>query len=141
MPYPLEARASEAERRRRLPDETIAEAAAAGVFSMLVPATHGGAGLGLASVAQATRTLAHGCVSSAWTLSVLLAERLVWQRIRGDPAGPALLPSSARAASAANLPCGRLQHEDEEARALLGGLLPHYCDIALAVRRPVGSAP
>jgi alkylation response protein AidB-like acyl-CoA dehydrogenase len=65
----LEARAGEAERLRRLPDATIADAAAADVFSMLVPEVQGGAGLELASIAQATRTLAHGCVSSAWTLS------------------------------------------------------------------------
>ncbi|MDX2165413.1 MAG: acyl-CoA dehydrogenase family protein [Deltaproteobacteria bacterium] len=65
----LEARAADAERLRRLPDATIADAAASGLFSMLVPVARGGAGLGLTDIAQATRILAHGCVSSAWTLS------------------------------------------------------------------------
>ena len=80
----LEARAFEAERQRRLPDETIAEAAEAGIFSMLVPAELGGAGLGLASIAQATRALAHGCVSSAWTLSFFALHN--WLLTKFDPA-------------------------------------------------------
>ena len=80
----LEARASEAERQRRLPDQTIAEAAAAGIFSMLVPAELGGGGLGLASIAQATRALAHGCVSSAWTLSFFALHN--WLLTKFDPA-------------------------------------------------------
>ncbi len=80
----LENRAAEAERLRRLPDETIADAAAAGVFSMLVPAAHGGAGLGLFAVAQVARTLAHGCVSSAWTLSFFALHN--WLLGKFDPA-------------------------------------------------------
>lgn len=65
----LEARAPEAEKQRRLADETIADAADAGYLSMLVPVANGGAELGLESITQATRILAHGCVSSAWVLS------------------------------------------------------------------------
>src|SRR4029079_902692 len=80
----LEARASEAERPRRLPDQTIAEAAEAGIFSMLVPAELGGAGLGLASIAQATRALSHGCVSAAWTLSFCALHN--WLLTKFDPA-------------------------------------------------------
>jgi alkylation response protein AidB-like acyl-CoA dehydrogenase len=79
----LEARAGEAERLRRLPDETIADAADAGLFSMLVPEALGGAGLGLASIAQATRSLAHGCVSSAWTLSFFALHN--WLLSKFDP--------------------------------------------------------
>jgi len=68
----LAARAPEAERRRRLHPETIDEAADAGLFSMLVPTRHGGGGLGLDSLAECTRILAHGCPAAAWTLSFLV---------------------------------------------------------------------
>lgn len=64
-------RAAEAESLRRLPDATVEAARAAGVFSILVPRSLGGLGLGLDTVAQATRVLATGCPASAWTLSFL----------------------------------------------------------------------
>lgn len=67
----LEARAAQAERLRRLPDETIDDAAASDLYRMVLPKGCGGLGLGLDTLAQATRLLAHGCVSSAWTLSFL----------------------------------------------------------------------
>jgi alkylation response protein AidB-like acyl-CoA dehydrogenase len=68
----LEARAQQAEILRRLPDETIADAVRAELFRMVVPKGCGGFGLGLETLAQAARRLAHGCPSSAWTLIFLV---------------------------------------------------------------------
>lgn len=48
-------RACEAERLRELPQVTIDDALAAGLFKMVVPAELGGLGLGLPSLAQPTR--------------------------------------------------------------------------------------
>jgi alkylation response protein AidB-like acyl-CoA dehydrogenase len=67
----LEERAGRAELLRRLPDETIADAVRAELFRMVVPKGCGGFGLGLDTLAQVARRLAHGCPSSAWTLTFL----------------------------------------------------------------------
>ncbi len=67
----LRGRAVETETLRQLPDTTITEALEADVFKMLVPQSLGGHGLDLRTVAQVTRILAHGCMSSAWTISFL----------------------------------------------------------------------
>ncbi|MCP5029593.1 MAG: acyl-CoA dehydrogenase [Actinomycetia bacterium] len=64
-------RAGETERLRELPAATIADAEEVGYFKMVVPAELGGWGLGLPALLQSTRVLAHGCMSSAWTLSFL----------------------------------------------------------------------
>ena len=82
MVDPLRGRALEAERLRQLPDETIDEAAAAGFFRALMPTELGGDQAGLDAVANATRTLAHGCVSSAWTLSFITLHN--WLIARGS---------------------------------------------------------
>ncbi|MCP3854849.1 MAG: acyl-CoA dehydrogenase [Actinomycetia bacterium] len=71
MVGPLRQRAAETEQLRQLPVTTVGEAEAAGYFSMVVPEDAGGWGLGLRSLTQSTRALAHGCMSSAWTLSFL----------------------------------------------------------------------
>jgi alkylation response protein AidB-like acyl-CoA dehydrogenase len=65
------ARAVAAEDLRRLPAETVAEAAEAGYFAMLLPAAHGGREAGFAEFLDSTRRIAQGCTSSAWTLSFL----------------------------------------------------------------------
>ena len=68
----LSERAAETAALRELPQSTMDDAVASGVFEMLVPAERGGHGLGLRSVGEMTRILAHGCVSSAWTLLFLV---------------------------------------------------------------------
>ena len=65
----LEARASEAEELRRLPESSFCELEQSGFLSLLTPTSVGGSGAGLATVAQATRELAHGCPATAWTAS------------------------------------------------------------------------
>ncbi len=87
----LRDRAAEAEAARRLPEETIADCDAAGVWSLVVPPSMGGAGLGLRTLCEMSRTLAQGCASTAWTTSflvlhnffVLRAEQAVQQAVFG----------------------------------------------------------
>ena len=61
-------RAHDAERLRRLPAETVAEATAAGFFDLLVPARYGGREAPFPALLDPVRRMAHGCASSAWTL-------------------------------------------------------------------------
>src|SRR5262245_13541765 len=79
----LHARANAAEASRRLPDETIREADVAGYLGMLTPRRWGGAGCDMGTFLEATRRLAHGCASSAWTLSFLSLH--AWLLCRFDP--------------------------------------------------------
>jgi alkylation response protein AidB-like acyl-CoA dehydrogenase len=68
----LRERAEQTESIRKIPDETMAEAADAGLFAMLSPPPYGGLGLGVREFLAVVRTLAHGCASSAWTLGFLI---------------------------------------------------------------------
>lgn len=64
----LAARARTAEELRRLPDETIADAVASEFLGALVPKRFGGREEEFPAVLDPIRRMAHGCVSSAWTL-------------------------------------------------------------------------
>ncbi|MEU8341948.1 acyl-CoA dehydrogenase family protein [Spirillospora sp. NPDC048832] len=66
----LAERAEAAEAARRLPDETIADLAATGLFEMLVPKRFGGAELGFEPMAAACREIGAACASTGW-LSVI----------------------------------------------------------------------
>jgi len=79
----LAERATEAEELRHLPDATVQAALDAELFSMVVPPSLGGLGLGLDTLAQSTRILATGCPASAWTLSFLVMHS--WLLGRLDP--------------------------------------------------------
>lgn len=79
----LAARAKEAETLRRLPDATVAEAQQIGYLGMLTPRRWGGPQADLPSFLEATRRLAQGCASSAWTLSFLTLH--AWLFCRFDP--------------------------------------------------------
>jgi 4-hydroxyphenylacetate 3-monooxygenase len=67
----IAARATEAERLRRVPDENIAELHDAGYLNALVPARFGGSERSPGEVAEATRLLAGSCTSTAWTAQLL----------------------------------------------------------------------
>ena len=77
----LVSRASEAEQLRELPQATIDDVTASGAFRLLVPSDLGGWGLGLRSITEMTRAMAHGCMSSAWTISFLMLHN--WFVARG----------------------------------------------------------
>lgn len=68
----LAERAEAAEAERRLPEATIAECDDIGIWNLVVPQSRGGHGLGLRTLAEMSRTLAHGCMSTAWTTSFLV---------------------------------------------------------------------
>ncbi len=79
----LRARAADAEALRRLPDATIQDAVDAGFLGMMTPRRWGGAECDVATFLDATRRLAHGCASSAWTLSFLSLH--AWILCRFEP--------------------------------------------------------
>lgn len=61
-------RAREAEELRRLPQATLDAAAASGFFELLAPKRFGGHEAKFPAILDPIRRMAHGCVSSAWTL-------------------------------------------------------------------------
>ncbi|WP_372512333.1 acyl-CoA dehydrogenase family protein, partial [Mycolicibacterium gadium] len=64
----LARRAVEAEELRRLPDATIADYRTSGLARLLLPARYGGDQAPFPDILEPVRRMAHGCVSSAWTL-------------------------------------------------------------------------
>lgn len=67
----IAARATEAERLRRVPDENIADLRRVGYLNALVPARFGGSERYPGDVAEAARLLAGACTSTSWS-SLLL---------------------------------------------------------------------
>jgi GTP cyclohydrolase II len=76
----LRERAAETEDIRRIPEATMAELKAAGVFQMLAPKAVGGFGMGLETYVEVVRRLAQGCVSTAWSVGHLVEH--VWMLAR-----------------------------------------------------------
>jgi 3-hydroxy-9,10-secoandrosta-1,3,5(10)-triene-9,17-dione monooxygenase len=69
----LRERALQAEQLRRLPDETVADLHASGLFRMLQPARVGGGELPYRALCELTAVIAEGCGSTAWVLANLAA--------------------------------------------------------------------
>jgi 3-hydroxy-9,10-secoandrosta-1,3,5(10)-triene-9,17-dione monooxygenase len=67
----LRERAQEAEKLRRVPDETVKELRGAGLFRMLQPARFGGLERGFEEFADVVSEIGRGCGSTAWCLSIL----------------------------------------------------------------------
>jgi 3-hydroxy-9,10-secoandrosta-1,3,5(10)-triene-9,17-dione monooxygenase len=67
----LAKRAREAEELRRIPDETIADLRASGLFRVLQPKRVGGAELPYDALVRITAILARGCGSTAWVYANL----------------------------------------------------------------------
>lgn len=61
-----------AEEARSLTPAVIDAAERSGIFATVSPMSHGGMGLGLDTLGDATRIMAHGCCASAWTVSFLM---------------------------------------------------------------------
>ena len=68
----LATRADDAEGLRRLHPDTVTDVATADLWRLVVPTSLGGHGLGIATLADATRILGHGDPASAWTISFLV---------------------------------------------------------------------
>jgi 3-hydroxy-9,10-secoandrosta-1,3,5(10)-triene-9,17-dione monooxygenase len=71
----LRERAPRAEELRRLPDETIADLHASGLFRMLQPARVGGSELPYSALCELTATIGEGDGSAAWVLANLAAHQ------------------------------------------------------------------
>jgi 3-hydroxy-9,10-secoandrosta-1,3,5(10)-triene-9,17-dione monooxygenase len=67
----LSERAAAAEAERRLPDQTIAEMQAAGLFRVLQPRRYGGYELDMATYLEIQLALAEGDMSTAWVYGVV----------------------------------------------------------------------
>ena len=67
----LRARAPAAERLRRMPDETMADFAAAGFFRTMQPARYGGLELAFGIQTEFSIELARGCTSSSWNAVII----------------------------------------------------------------------
>jgi 3-hydroxy-9,10-secoandrosta-1,3,5(10)-triene-9,17-dione monooxygenase len=70
----LASRAAQAERDRAVPQETIAELQAAGLFQVMQPRRWGGHEMDLVVVNEIQMTLGEGCMSTAWVFAVLAVE-------------------------------------------------------------------
>ena len=80
----LAGRANEAERLRALPQATIDDCEAIDIWSMVIPASRGGHGLGMRTLCEMAATLAHGCASTAWTVSFLTLHNWFVLKAPGD---------------------------------------------------------
>lgn len=67
----LRERAAEAEELRRIPDATMDDLLAAGMFRLHTPLRYGGLQLGLRAHVEAARIIAQGCIATAWASSFL----------------------------------------------------------------------
>ena len=65
----IRARADEAERLRRLPEDTVNELRAAGLQRVLQPAAYGGAEAHFAGVVDVVGIIAGACASTGWVLA------------------------------------------------------------------------
>lgn len=73
----LRERAADAEKNRRLSDETVKELRAAGFHKIMQPTRFGGFGLGIDTAAECIRTLAKGCGSTGWVANLFMLHN--WQ--------------------------------------------------------------
>lgn len=71
-------RAGEAERNRRLHDETIKEIAEAGIYEMLSPRMFGGHELFLGDMVRVIKALSPLCASTAWTTAFYICHNWMW---------------------------------------------------------------
>lgn len=67
----LRERAAESEELRRIPDATMDDLLAAGMFRLHTPLRYGGLQLGLSAHVEAARIIAQGCIPTAWAASFL----------------------------------------------------------------------
>jgi len=107
----LRARAAETESLRRIPDETLADVHAIGIFRMLQPKRVGGSELPYRALIEIGAILAEGCGSTAWVVTNLAshhwmlamwpqeAQDEVWSQSPDDLIGSALVFPSGKAAA------------------------------------------
>ncbi len=69
----LRERAAEAERLRRVPDTTVADLQASGLFRAYQPARYGGAEIPFRGMIELGAWLASGCASTSWVYNNLVS--------------------------------------------------------------------
>ncbi len=74
----IAARAQDAERNRRIHDETIEEIASARLFEILVPEELGGHGLGIPDMVAVLKELSPHCVSTGWVSGFYMIHNWMW---------------------------------------------------------------
>ena len=74
----IAARAEEAEKNRRVADDTIADVRAAGLFEIMVPQRYGGHELGISSMVKVMKELSPLDVSTGWTLAFYMVHNWMW---------------------------------------------------------------
>jgi len=79
----LKSRAAKAEALRRLPEETIADLHASGLFRLLQPRRVGGAELPFRTIIEVSAIIAQGCGSTAWVYGNLASHH--WMLAMWDP--------------------------------------------------------
>jgi len=99
-------RALETEQARRLPELTLRELHASGLFRLLQPSRVGGGELGIAALVEVSAELARGCAATAWVVANLAshhwmlgmwpeaAQDEVWGEGGSDAGGNALIGSA-----------------------------------------------
>jgi alkylation response protein AidB-like acyl-CoA dehydrogenase len=103
-------RASDAERERRVPAETIADLRKAGLFRAFVPRAYGGDERALSEVLDAMTDLAAGCPSTAWVGALCAMHNIAacWLAKRGQDEifadGPDVMVASSVAPMGALVP-------------------------------------
>jgi 3-hydroxy-9,10-secoandrosta-1,3,5(10)-triene-9,17-dione monooxygenase len=83
----LKVRAGECEAARRVPDETIAELHASGLFRMLQPRRVGGSELPYRALVELGAIIAQGCASTSWVLTNLASHHwmlAMWPKAAQD---------------------------------------------------------
>lgn len=105
----LRLRGADAETAARIPENTIRDLEATGVFRAVVPHRFGGLEVDFRHVPQIFRVLGRGCVSTAWTMGFLvyhnfqfahfpeLAQQEVWRGGRGYTMAPGQVMPAGRA--------------------------------------------
>ena len=108
----LRERGPAAEEAGRIPEETVQDLIATGVFKAVVPKRFGGHEVDFRYIPQIFRTLGRGCVSTAWTMGFLIyhncqfahfpeqAQQEVWDSGRGFTMAPGQVMPAGKAIAA-----------------------------------------
>lgn len=103
----LQARAVETNILRRLPDASISDLKASGLFRVLQPAAYGGHQADYVLFSKLARTLAHGCGSTAWVFSVYSEHNWVISQFPKDAQDEVWGPDPTAVASSSLAPVGK----------------------------------
>ncbi len=108
----LRERGRAAEEAGRIPEQTVQDLIASGVFRAVVPRRFGGHEVAFRHVPQIFRTLGRGCMSTAWTMGFLVyhnfqfahfpeeAQQEVWGKGRGFTMAPGQVMPAGKAMAA-----------------------------------------